>query len=268
MPVSGNWEVIQTEFVAQVGSERKDLLKKLRDMDFPCIDKYSHGMNVERKVSYDSLIKEFIIDVKLNNAVGAKIKVTCVKAQLFVNVGSIYSYRNNMEFFSNLSNAVVFRCKTSSRIEDLEFYSKPEGNYTRFTDFIKFLTKKLAFAYVIYRMCKAKNESSTGNEWTNNVTIVKNDYESTEIKVGVNETSGFAKNNCYIKALFSIDNEAILVKIQRCEFYTIMPSLNSTTYAGVNIKDTNELLTCLEKKKTLQSLLELEQRIDHHLSFY
>ena len=78
-------------------------------------------------------------------------------------------------------------------------------------------SKKLAFAYVIYRMCKAKNESSTGNEWTNNVTIVKNDYESTEIKVGVNETSGFTKNNCYIKALFSIDNEAILVKIQRCE---------------------------------------------------
>ena len=267
MIVSGNWEGIQREFLEQVGPERKDLLENLRDMDLPCIDKYAPVMNVERKVSYNIVIREFVIALKLNNAVGAKIQITCVKNQLFVNVGSIYSYRNNMEFFSNLGNPVVFRCQTSSKLEDLEFYSKPEGKYTRFTDFIKFLTKKLAFAYVIYGMCKSNNETSTSNEWTDNVVVERNDFERTEIRVGLNNATGFTKNNCYIKALFSIDNEDILVKIQCCEFYTAMPSRDTKKFPEENMRNINDLSVCLRKKKTLQSLLDLEQRIDYHLSF-
>ena len=135
MMVYDDWNIIQKLFTAQVGSTRKDLLKNLKDIEFPGLQNYAPGLKVERKVTYESATQMFIIDVKLNNTMGTKITVWFVKGELVIRVGDLYSYRKNMENLCCLNEATVFKCTNSSKTEDLQ--NNIDEKFMKFTDFIR-----------------------------------------------------------------------------------------------------------------------------------
>lgn len=269
-----DWDSIQGYFALKANECTKDLLLNLKNMELPGLEKYvGPSLTLDKQVYYKN--DKFMIDITIYNneigkekdwqhqQIGTQIRVLPYNGKFYVRIGELISYRYSREYDCPLNHSEVF-CAESSNLDDLKYIptskEKLPESYKTFKNFANLTAKKLAFAYVIYRMCKKTDIFTWISDWVDNVTIVNQTPEMLELKVKVINTKEYLKNSCYIKAVFSLDDHDHIANIKSYEFYTVF-NLTPKDEDHV-IENIDDFLNLIRQKKTLNSLLMIEQKLD------
>ena len=176
-----DWNSVQRYFADLAGDSKQGLLLNLKEMEFQ--EKYFGSLSTSKSVYKHETRNEteFIIDIKIHESkesndwiIGTQIKVFFEGTRCRVKIGDLISYRF-CGFECPLNSSMYFEAVTSE-ISDLKCIEQegekiPESCNT-FIEFASLTAKKLAFAYVIYRMCKKMENYMPESEWDDYVTVV------------------------------------------------------------------------------------------------